>query len=126
MIKDTENFFRNTIENILVTASWVERVKHLTGLKAVSQIWGQKPAWYFWVKNMSGAYSLQLEKSATEKRDDLNWHNGNFSIKYYPHPQEEVFTDLFVSGAVLCAKRVFRPDPYTPLRRQRKDTRNAF
>jgi hypothetical protein len=77
---------------MLVTASWVERVKHLTGLKAVSQIWGQKPAWYFWINNMSGAYSLQLENSATEKRDDLNWHNGNFSIKYYPHPREEVFT----------------------------------
>ncbi len=92
MIKDTENFFRNTIENILVTASWVERVKHLTGLKAVSQIWGQKPAWYFWIKNRSGAYSLQLEKSASEKRDDLDWHNGNFSIKYFPHPREEVFT----------------------------------
>ena len=76
---------------MLVTASWVERVKHLTGLTAVSQIWGQKPAWYFWINNMSGAYSLQLENSATEKRDDLNWHNGNFSIKYYPHPREEVF-----------------------------------
>jgi len=63
----------------------------MTGLKAVSQVWGDKPVWYFWIKNMSGAYSLQLEKSATEKRDNLNWHNGNFSIKYYPHPREEAF-----------------------------------
>lgn len=76
---------------MLVTASWVEHVKHLTGLKAVSQIWGEKPAWYFWIQNMSGAYALQLETSATDKRDTLNWHNGNFAIKYYPHPREDVF-----------------------------------
>lgn len=40
---------------------------------------------------MPGAYSLQLEKSAIDKRDNLNWHKGNFSIKYYPHPREEVY-----------------------------------
>lgn len=63
----------------------------MTGLKAVSQVWGEKPVWYFWIKNMSGAYSLQLEQSIIEKRDNLIGHNGYFSIKYYPHPREEVF-----------------------------------
>ena len=76
---------------MLVTASWVESVKHLTGLKAVSQIWSQNPEWYFWLNNMSGAYSHELEKSSTEKKDHLNCYNGNFSIKYFPHPREEVF-----------------------------------
>jgi len=65
---------------------------------------------------MSGAYSLQLETSATEKRDNLNWHNGNFSIKYYPHPKEEVFTTFsfqeqcFVRSEYFDRTRTPRPE----------------
>ena len=93
-IKDTESFFRNKIENTLITASWVESLKHAIGLEAVSQVWGEKPAWYFWIKNAAGAYSLQLENASTEKTLNANWDNGIFSIKHYPHPQEEVFKDF--------------------------------
>jgi len=93
-IKDLESFFRNKIENMLITASWVETLKHAIGLEAVSQVWGEKPAWYFWIKNRSGAYSLQLENASTQKTVNGKWGNGNFIIKYYPYPREEVFKDF--------------------------------
>jgi len=93
-IKDTESFFRNKIENSLITASWVEKVKQGIGLEAVSQVWGEQPAWYFWIENIPGAFSLQLENASTEKTGNAEWGNGIFSIKHYPHPRQEVFKDF--------------------------------
>ena len=52
---------------MLVTTSWVDDVKTVTGLEAVSQVWGEKPAWYFWISGTPGVYALQLEGiTATE------------------------------------------------------------
>ena len=93
-IKDAESFFRNKIENSLITASWVERVKHALGLKAVSQVWGEQPAWYFWIENAPGAFSLQLEHAATDQTGHEQWGNGIFVIKHYPHPGREVFNNF--------------------------------
>jgi hypothetical protein len=91
MIKDPESFFRNKIESSLITASWVERLKHAIGLEAVSPVWGDQPAWYFWIEDVPGAFSLHLEHASTENRGNQEWGNGIFSIKHYPHPRQEVF-----------------------------------
>jgi len=93
-INDTESFFRNKIENPLITASWVERVKHAIGLEAVSPVWGEQPAWYFWIESLAGGFSLQLEHASTEKAGNEEWGNGIFSIKHYPHPRQKVFKDF--------------------------------
>ena len=68
-IIDYEEFFRNKIDTLLVKASWVDAVKSVTGLKAVSQIWGEKPAWYFWISNTPGVYALQLEGITAPETD---------------------------------------------------------
>lgn len=84
---DPESFFRNKIDNMLVTASWVEEVRDDLGITAVSQIWDEKPAWYFWLSRFQGAYQLQLESAG----DDPQAPAGIFSLKYYPSTQESVF-----------------------------------
>jgi len=72
---------------MLVTASWVEKVKEILGLKAVSQVWGERPAWYFWISQAPGVYHLQME-DASPKRDLVA---GIFSVKCYPFPHEKIF-----------------------------------
>lgn len=93
-IKDAESFFRHKIENPLITASWVERVKQAIGLKAVSQVWGEQPAWYFWIENVPGAFSLQLAHASADQTGHEKWGNGTFAIKHYPHPRQEGFNNF--------------------------------
>ena len=76
---------------MLVTTSWVDDVKTVTGLEAVSQVWGEKPAWYFWISGTPGLYALQLEGITAPESDRRNWVNGNFAVKCYPLAHEKVF-----------------------------------
>jgi len=76
---------------MLVTTSWVDDVKTVTGLEAVSQVWGEKPAWYFWISGTPGVYALQLEGITAPESDRRIWANGNFAVKCYPLAHEKVF-----------------------------------
>ncbi len=101
---DPESFFRNKIDNMLVTASWVEEVKDNLGVTAVSQIWDEKPAWYFWLSRFSGAYQLQLESAAD---DAPRAPAGIFSVKYYPSAQESVFSTFSTEERAVVQSPLF-------------------
>jgi hypothetical protein len=79
---------------MLITASWVESVQHAIGLKAVSQVWGEQPAWYLWIENVPGAFALQLAHAATDQTGHEQWGHGIFVIKHYPHPRSEAFNNF--------------------------------
>lgn len=74
---------------MLVSASWFEEFKESLGIQGVSQVWGDMPAWYFWISESPGAYLFQLEEAGEES--DGGGSRGLFSIKYYPRPGTEVF-----------------------------------
>jgi hypothetical protein len=76
---------------MLVTTSWVDDVKSATGLQAVSQVWGEKPAWYFWVSDAPGVHALQLEGISALESDRQDWVSGIFAVKCYPFPHKTVF-----------------------------------
>jgi len=76
---------------MLVTTSWVEKVKDLIGLEAVSQVWGDKPAWYFWISQAPGVYYFQLEEAFDDYWESDDLAGGIFSIKCYPHTQGKYF-----------------------------------
>lgn len=76
---------------MLVTTSWFEKVKDLIGLEAVSQVWGDKPAWYFWISQAPGVYYLQLEEVFDEYWESDDLATGIFTIKCYPYTQGKVF-----------------------------------
>jgi len=40
---ECESFFQNKIDSMLVTTSWVDELKDLLEMEAVSQIWGKVP-----------------------------------------------------------------------------------
>jgi hypothetical protein len=76
---------------MLVTTSWVDDVKSATGLQAVSQVWGEMPAWYFWISGTPGVHALQLEGINAAESGRQNWVSGIFAVKCYPFPHEKVF-----------------------------------
>jgi len=88
---DPESFFRSKIDGMLLTASWVEKVKEMLGLTGVSQVWGEKPGWYFWISHAPGVYHLQMEDAYIKEVNGIDLVNGIFSIKCYPFAQEKVF-----------------------------------
>ena len=92
---DLELFFRTKVENMLVTASWVEAVRQTLGLTAVSQVWSERPSWYFWISGAAGVYHLQMEGASGE--GDLVI--GSFSVKCYPFPHQGQCPGLSLSGS---------------------------
>lgn len=87
---ECESFFQNIINSMLVTTSWVDDLKSLLGMDAVSQIWGDRPAWYLWLSEARGAYHLQLIDAMSDENLPANRH-GFFSIKCYPYQNSAVF-----------------------------------
>jgi len=79
---------------MLITTSWVETVKELINLQAASPVWGDKPAWYFWLSHIKGAYLLELGEILDEKWDEDHLACGMFKIKYYPYPHKEGFDNF--------------------------------
>jgi len=87
---DLESFFRDRIEGMLSTASWVARVKDLLGIDGVSQIWGEAPAWYFWISDAPGVYLFQLS-AASISESHPETARGTFAVKCYPYADRDAF-----------------------------------
>jgi len=109
---ECESFFQDKINSMLVTTSWVDDLKDLLGMEAVSQIWGEVPAWYMWFSDAQGAYRLELEDAMNEEKNPAN-KQGFFSIKCYPFHNSTVFDTFSYEEQVLCRSRFF-DDTHTP------------
>jgi len=109
---DCESFFQNKINGILVTTSWVDELKDLLGMEAVSQIWGEVPAWYMWLSETHGAYRLELADATTNEKNPGD-KRGFFSIKCYPFDNTAVFNTFSYEEQVLSRSRFF-DDTHTP------------
>ena len=109
---ECESFFQDKINSMLVTTSWVDDLKDLLGMEAVSQIWGDAPAWYMWLSDAHGVYRLQLEAAMTDENSQLN-KQGFFSIKCYPFQHLTVF-DTFSYEEQVLSRSGFFDDTHTP------------
>ncbi|MBR9985673.1 MAG: hypothetical protein KFF68_07180 [Desulfosarcina sp.] len=111
-VTECESFFENKINSMLVTTSWIDELKDLLGMEAVSQIWGEVPAWYMWLSDAHGVYRLQLEAAMNEENNPVN-KQGCFSIKCYPFDSTTVFDTFSYEEQVLSRGRFF-DDTHTP------------
>lgn len=66
-------------------------MKKTAGISALSQVWKDYPAYYFWLDNAPCAYFLGLEDSGIEKADGAEIATGLFVIKCYPYRNSELF-----------------------------------
>ena len=111
---DLESFFRSRIENMLITASWIEEIKQVLQLTGVSQVWGDgPPAWYFWVGSAPGVHELRLEDTFARNSGGQELYSSLFAVKFYPSPHSPVFHD-FSSEEQTFLQSPFFDDTNTP------------
>jgi hypothetical protein len=122
---DLQSLLRNKIDNMLITTSWVEKVKKMIGLEAVSQIWGEKPAWYFWISQTSGVYSLELCETSNDMWEDDQLACGMFAIKCYPYSDKQAFTNFSLEEQALVKSDLF-DHTHTPRFEQKKRIPNSL
>lgn len=88
---DFDSLFRTKIEGMLIQASWVHDAQTLLGLEGVSQIWGDKAAWYIWLRDSPGPYCLAFEEGEFSQSDGVEVAEGRFMIKCYPYANHPSF-----------------------------------
>jgi len=109
---ECESFFENKVNSMLVTTSWINELKDLLNIEAVSQIWGEHPAWYMWLSDAHGVYRFQLADAMTDENIPAN-KQGFFSINCYPFHDATVFDTFSYEEQVLSRSRFF-DDTHTP------------
>jgi hypothetical protein len=90
MTIETDSFFSDRINGILLTTSWVAAVKDQLGIQAASQIWSERPAWYLWLADEPGTYRLELI-DADPGNGAGSGVSGIFAVKCYPFADHDVF-----------------------------------
>jgi len=110
---DSAGFWRSQIEHILIEASWVPAAGQLTGIDRLSRVWNELPAWYFWIRDVHGAFRLGLEDAFEERAAGQDTSSGIFSIKFYPAPQSRLLADFSPEEQAYVQGKVFDPT-FTP------------
>ena len=108
-----ESFFRNKIEEMLILSSWSEQFRSDIGFNGVSQIWGDRLAWYFWLADSPGVY--QLEMMNTEEDMDIRGDRCTavFQVKCYPYQESPEFQSFSFLERKLVQSNLF-DDTNTP------------
>ena len=88
---EMETQFRLKVDALLMTASWVDRLRRELGLLGASQVWGERPAWYLWLACSPGAYHLEMVDAAGGGEDPSSLARALFSVKFYPSPESGMF-----------------------------------
>jgi hypothetical protein len=94
MALDRDAFFRNWVDTLFLKASWVDSVKQLTGITAVSQVWGERPEWYLWIEGAVGPYNLALHHTSELLSDGETLQQGFFAVKCYPYRDTALFSSF--------------------------------
>ena len=98
---------------MLIVSSWSERFRSDIGFTGVSQIWGDRLAWYFWLADSSGVY--QLEMMNTEEDMDIRGDRCTavFQVKCYPYQESPEFQSFSFLERKLVQSNLF-DDTNTP------------
>lgn len=121
---DCSDFLRNKIDSMLVTTHWVDDVKALLGIEGISQIWGDVPAWYFWISDSQGVYQLQLSETLVGENHPETIR-GLFSLKCYPYIEEDIFQRFSFPERQLRKSRFF-DSTHTPVFEEKDNIPESF
>lgn len=75
---------RNLIENAFSYLTWHKDACAVAGIKGISQVWKDEPAWYFWLESVTGGFLLRLHDEEPVNKSQYV----SLSVHYYP-PREE-------------------------------------
>jgi hypothetical protein len=88
---EMETLFRLKVDSLLMTASWVDRLRHELGLLGASQVWGDRPAWYIWLADSPGAYQMEIVETSDGADEDSGLARALVALKFYPRPDSGFF-----------------------------------
>lgn len=104
---------------MLIKASWVEALQHTLGIDGVSQVWGDRPAWYFWIRNAAGVYCLEAHRTEAREFNGMRLHSALFSLKCYPYALSRWFRFFSFEERCFVKSRFFDPSN-TPFHEHRE------
>jgi hypothetical protein len=122
---DLDSFFRNKVECMLITASWVEQLQKLIDLKGVSQVWGDRAEWYVWIDGAPGVYALVFEEGEIIDAADQPRVLGQFTVKCYPYVATSVFDSFSPTEREMVTGELF-DHTHTPRLESRQHVPEAF
>jgi hypothetical protein len=122
---DLDSFFRNKVESMLITASWVEQVQKMLNLAGISQVWGNRPEWYVWIDGAPGVYALVFERGGTIAGPDKILYAGHFAVKCYPDVTAGVFETFSPREREMVASDLF-DHTHTPRFESHEEIPEAF
>jgi hypothetical protein len=86
---------REKLEAGFICVSYADpSIKDELGIGQMSQIWIDVPAWYFWLKDVPGAFMLEALEGRTLQpfNDEASGALSVLSaVRYFPHPDEKSF-----------------------------------
>lgn len=99
---------QGTLNYCLSAAFTDSDFKDSLGLKYISHMYDTCHYWHFWFRDMPGVFRLELLKSAIVSPE--GWE-AQFKVKYYPHPDEELFQGLSILEQCCRTGAVFKSMP---------------
>jgi hypothetical protein len=76
---------------MLILSSWSEQFRSDIGFNGVSQIWGGRPAWYFWLADSPGVYQLEMMNTEEDLDTIEDRCTAVFNVKCYPYQERSEF-----------------------------------
>jgi hypothetical protein len=95
------------VEGLLIVASWADHFRNDLGLEGVSQVWGLRPSWYFWICGSPGVYHLELMDTAAGDHSDSTFYKARFMIKCYPFLAHSYYSRYSLLEQALAKSRYF-------------------
>ena len=83
---------RHLMQHLIFRVIHRDNAKSLSHFKYIGFDWNGIPAWYLWPKENPGVYAAK--ESWSESNGEFV--RAGFTLYYYPHPEEEAFTDFSV------------------------------
>lgn len=92
---------------MLIVSSWSERFRKDIGFNGVSQIWGGRPAWYFWLADSPGVYQLEMMDAEEDTITPEGLCTAFFKVKCYPYQECSAFQSFSFLERKLVKSNLF-------------------
>ncbi len=82
----------NPIFSMFITASWFPELKNYLGLRGVSPVWRDKPAYYFWIDGSPCVFSLELGHAESEMGLVEEFIYCDFLVRAFPFRNTDLYS----------------------------------
>lgn len=98
------------VNHLWITVMGNSDLRKRLGLKYLSHMWDRNPYWYLWFQDIRGVFKLELRQVIGS--EGYEWF-AEFSVKYYPHPEDEYFKGLSLLEQICRRSEAFFSTPAT-------------